>query len=160
MSAVETSSRSRPPAGGALPRWLERPAPAGSECWPIVARMANERHYRSSFISAASLRFVASAPSGARRSDSDRDEHTRKMSMPRDTDVLRWAGLEAVGNQSQTGVPRMRIIACQTQNRYGALVMTRITLAVVLLTLALPAIALAQGSHSSGPPAAPSAETE
>jgi putative membrane protein len=54
----------------------------------------------------------------------------------------------------------MRIIACQTQDRYGALVMTRITLAVALLTLALPAIALAQGSHSSDPPSAPPAETE
>lgn len=38
--------------------------------------------------------------------------------------------------------------------------MTRITLAVALLTLALPAMAVAQGSHSSDPPAAPSAETE
>jgi putative membrane protein len=38
--------------------------------------------------------------------------------------------------------------------------MTRITLAVALLTLALPAMAVAQGSHSSGPPAAPSPEAE
>jgi putative membrane protein len=36
--------------------------------------------------------------------------------------------------------------------------MTRITLVVALLTLALPTMAVAQGSHSSGPPAA--AETE
>jgi hypothetical protein len=46
------------------------------------------------------------------------------------------------------------------RDRHGALVMTRITLAVALLTLALPAMALAQGSHSDGPLAAPSAKTE
>jgi putative membrane protein len=39
-------------------------------------------------------------------------------------------------------------------------VMTRITLAVALLALALPAMGLAQGSQSSGPPAAPSPKTE
>jgi len=38
--------------------------------------------------------------------------------------------------------------------------MKRITLAVALLTLSLPAMAVAQGSHSGGPPVAPSAETE
>ena len=38
--------------------------------------------------------------------------------------------------------------------------MTRITLAVALLTLALPTMAVGQGSHSSGAPAAPAAETE
>ena len=38
--------------------------------------------------------------------------------------------------------------------------MKRITLAVALLTLTLPAMAVAQGSHSGSPPAAPSAETE
>src|ERR1700752_1048735 len=38
--------------------------------------------------------------------------------------------------------------------------MKRITLAVALLTLTLPAMAVAQGSHSGSPPAASSAETE
>jgi putative membrane protein len=38
--------------------------------------------------------------------------------------------------------------------------MTRITLAVALLTLALPAMAVARGPHSSGPQVAPSAETK
>ena len=38
--------------------------------------------------------------------------------------------------------------------------MARITLAVALLTLALPAMAVAQGPHSGSPPAAQSAKTE
>jgi predicted outer membrane protein len=55
----------------------------------------------------------------------------------------------------------MRFICLpNVQDRNGALIMKRITLAVALLTLALPAMAVAQGSHSGSPPAAPSAETE
>lgn len=148
-------------------RWPERPVPAGLglDGGPLSQERLLSDNIDQALSQAApyvsmTSKIVASASLAACRSGSESREQSYPQ-IPRD----RCPRVGGFGSRRKP-VPRPALWSNEDHclpnvpDIHGALAMTRITLAVALLTFALPTMAVAQGSHSSGPPAAPAAETE